>query len=95
MSQLLNVPLLWDVTLFRLGECLATLRKIVVPLFQGQTFQEGGKTIVLNVSRYSSKHTASNHRTCKSSGFILGFALTPAMFFCVNDCQYCLKPLTY
>ena len=79
ISQLLNVPLLWDVTLFHLGECFPTFRKMVMPLFQGQTFREGGKTIVLNVRGYSSKHTALNYRTSKSSGVVLGVVLKPAI----------------
>ena len=49
ISHLLNVPFLWDVMLFHLGEYFPTFRKIVIPLFQGQIFQEGAKTIVLNV----------------------------------------------
>jgi len=51
--------------------------------------------MVLKAWRYSSKHTASHPRTYVSSGVILAVALTPAMFFCVNKCQYCLRPLTY
>jgi hypothetical protein len=35
ISHLLNVPLLWDVTLFRLSECFPAFGKIVVSLFQG------------------------------------------------------------
>ena len=40
ISHLLNVLLLWDVTLFRLSECFPGFGKIVVSLFQGQTFQK-------------------------------------------------------
>jgi len=75
ISQLLNVPFFWDVTLFPLGECFPTFRKIIMPLFRGQTLQEAVKTMVLNFWRYSSKHTASHHRTYESSGVVLGVVL--------------------
>ena len=87
ISHLLNVPLFRNVTHFILDEFFPTFRNVVMPLFQGQTVQAGGKTIVLNVWSYSSKHTASHPRKYEFSRVVLAVAIISVVFFCVNDCR--------